>query len=1049
MGFLDLFRRRRDPAPVEQRAEWGSSAIPGPTEGAPGTYASTLAELRTAESSLQAVAVWSACDLIASVASQLPLDTYQRTSERPKQIPNGKLVEDPGGEGQGAQDWIYQYLMSKLLRGNTYGRQLSPDSRTGYPTQILLYHPDCVQGWRDRIDGQVRWYVEGRQVTDYKLWHRRSYPMPGVLLGMSPVGQHAVTIGQGMAAARFGLQFFTDGGVPGGILRNTETTVDQTLAAKVKAKWMAVMHGSREPAVLGKGWEWQGVSVNPEESQFLETQKYTSAQCARIFGPNVAEILGYETGGSMTYNTMVDRDMSFLKYTLNRWLVDLETTVFTPNLPKPQFVKFNRAALLSMDLLSRYRSYQLGIAAHILTPDEAREYEDRPPLTEEQKRELIELNVKAPSPGGEDSNPSTARASDAGPKEHRAQPGDDEDLDDAGPLDADSMALLAAIAELADEWAERAFDPIKHPRNPKGSPGGGRFRSMVDRLKDAIEAHVKDGKDGHPFDTFDREQLRRVAKARGISLKRGEDRDSIAAKLLDHIKGGGKDDGNAGETPPPKPAAKAKKKPAVEPAEPRLVELRAETHAAVADAVRALPDNDDGWRDIVQERRSATARIANKLSAAQRTHADAVQNREANRDVWVQLAGRRNPKVTSWETLKRYEPDLAAEWERHEGAAHNRYVQEAKKDLDAVQAAVDSANKQIEDLGGLKPDGSLPDGFKAPAGFFAADFEQVATWSRLTYPKDAAGVELPPPELVRMHEAVQRAGEAVHADIKTAIGNDPEIKRLIKARAAAVDESLRASPADRFAADARVREANRKIKARERELVKDGLDQLRPMGGQKLTNAKAMSAADLANYPGSAQLAPARGDWQDQLDETAAHLPDEWVRRANGSPLEVAMTDRAFHQDYGRDWRRPGGTMLMAMDAETGSSYYLGAFSSKASEVTYHETGHNMEANVPGLKALEFAYVRSKTTHNGQVEPTVKLKDLSNGGYRDDEVTYKDEFPNGYTGKTYENGDPANSPWEAFQVGLQQVFGRDEYGRYGDETLEHFVLGTMATLGRY
>lgn len=109
--------------------------------------------------------------------------------------------------------------------------------------------------------------------------------------------------------------------------------------------------------------------------------------------------------------------------------------------------------------------------------------------------------------------------------------------EDDDELDEQSLALLVALNELSDPTAGRAFDPAKHPRNPKGTPGGGRFRSMVDRLKDAIVEHQKGGGEGHPFDGFDREQLRRVAKARGIELKRGEDRDSIAQKLLDHLGG--------------------------------------------------------------------------------------------------------------------------------------------------------------------------------------------------------------------------------------------------------------------------------------------------------------------------------------------------------------------------------------------------------------------------------------------------------------------------------------------------------------------------------
>lgn len=96
--------------------------------------------------------------------------------------------------------------------------------------------------------------------------------------------------------------------------------------------------------------------------------------------------------------------------------------------------------------------------------------------------------------------------------------------------------LLTALAELAAE-ATRSWDPVKHPRNPKGSSGGGRFRSTVDRLKDAIQAHLDGDGDGDPFEGFSREQLRLAAKKRGISLERGEDRDSIAKKLLADLGG--------------------------------------------------------------------------------------------------------------------------------------------------------------------------------------------------------------------------------------------------------------------------------------------------------------------------------------------------------------------------------------------------------------------------------------------------------------------------------------------------------------------------------
>lgn len=134
------------------------------------------------------------------------------------------------------------------------------------------------------------------------------------------------------------------------------------------------------------------------------------------------------------------------------------------------------------------------------------------------------VSVQLQPPG---TQPKPVAAGGVGPKAPavtaaRAQEPDDFDDDEA------VEALIQALASF-DNPSERSFNEALHPRNPKGGPGGGRFRSLVDRIIDAIKGHKGDG---DPFDGFDREQLRKVAVKRGIKLDRGEPRDSIAKKLL-------------------------------------------------------------------------------------------------------------------------------------------------------------------------------------------------------------------------------------------------------------------------------------------------------------------------------------------------------------------------------------------------------------------------------------------------------------------------------------------------------------------------------------
>lgn len=365
---MSLFFRHR-----EQRNAFPEPPIPPPAS----TWSFGRVNLAQAETSLQKVAVWSAVDLIASLGSQLPIDVYQGTGGSQREVPKPKVLEDPSGEGYGLADWTYQYLMSLLLRGNTNGRIVARD-RLGLPSQIVLFHPDEVQGWRDLKTGLPQWRVGGETVTREEMWHQRAYVVPGRLMGLSPIAHHATTIGQGIAAARFGQQWFEDGAHPSGILSN-EQNLNKEQARTAKERFMAALRGTREPVVLGGSWKFQAIQVAPEESQFLETQKYTAAECARIYGPGVAEILGYETGGSMTYANVEQQGLNLLTYALDRWLVRTER-MFTALLPPGQFVKINRAALTRTDLLTRYKAHALSLQNRWAVPNEVRALEDMPPV---------------------------------------------------------------------------------------------------------------------------------------------------------------------------------------------------------------------------------------------------------------------------------------------------------------------------------------------------------------------------------------------------------------------------------------------------------------------------------------------------------------------------------------------------------------------------------------------------------------------------------------------------------------------------------------------
>lgn len=364
--------------------------IPANSEQGSGFISSARAAdtASTTEGAMQKIAIAASVNLLASVTTMLPVHQY--SGDRETKMPT--WMQDLGGDGHGLDDWLWMLIYSWALRGNAFGIILERDTVTGKPRQIQLQHPDDVAV--QQVDGVLRWYVRGTEVSRDRVWHRRIFPIPGAVRGRSPIAQHALTIGLGIASEQFGAQFFLDGGHPTGILQNKVKTLDATAARKVKRRFVASLRGSREPVVLGGDWDYKTIQVAPNESQFLETNNYTNAECARIFGPGMPEMLGYETGGSMTYANIEQRGLDLLTFTADPWLVRVER-VLSELLPNPQYIKLNRGALVRTDLLTRYQAHEIALRNRFQTVEEVRGMEDMGPMDQQQTQKWQEVGLPA------------------------------------------------------------------------------------------------------------------------------------------------------------------------------------------------------------------------------------------------------------------------------------------------------------------------------------------------------------------------------------------------------------------------------------------------------------------------------------------------------------------------------------------------------------------------------------------------------------------------------------------------------------------------------
>jgi HK97 family phage portal protein len=353
------------------------------------------------EGAMRSSAVWFCANKIAYSMAMMRPQTYRgpgpgdQAGVAAVKTPVPPVLSKPSAS-KGMFGWTYGEWISLQLRGNAWGLILDRD-RLGYPAQIELQHPDTVRV-RTLQGGQREIRVNNQVVDPAEVWHSAIHVMPGSDLGMSTIKYAAKMTRTAQAAEAFGLSYFEDGAHPSAILTNKNVNkINQPQAQRVKDTFMAATHGTREPVVMGGGWDYQQIQINPADSQFLQLMDAKGADICRYFGM-LPVMGGYGTpGGSLTYQNVEQSTLDFLTYPMTPWIIQHEEAL-TDLVPRGQYVKLDTSPLLRTDVLSRFTAYHMMIGSRMVTQDEARAMEDMPPLTDAQRAEVDALVMPLPPP---------------------------------------------------------------------------------------------------------------------------------------------------------------------------------------------------------------------------------------------------------------------------------------------------------------------------------------------------------------------------------------------------------------------------------------------------------------------------------------------------------------------------------------------------------------------------------------------------------------------------------------------------------------------------
>jgi HK97 family phage portal protein len=332
-------------------------------------------------SALQLLTVYGCNRFICDGISTLPVDALRDTDKGVVE------VSKPGWLSQPTVDldfiaWCTQVLTSLLMDGNAYCWVRR--TAAGDVDELVPLNPSAVSVRRER--GKRSYLVNGQPVDGYEILHIPGVMFPGSEKGLSPIEAARQTIGKGSSVEEFAARFFGQGLDMAGVVEipaGVDMTDDQ---AKAMANSLARRHSGKGkahlPGVLTAGATWKSTGVTNEQAQFLQTRgsRPRRSLVPVPHRPVRVRHVGRRGSGSITYANLEQRNARKVQVTFLPWIIRIENALSALIRQSNRYVKFNVNGLVRADLAGRYSSYQVGISSKFLTPNEARGWENLPPL---------------------------------------------------------------------------------------------------------------------------------------------------------------------------------------------------------------------------------------------------------------------------------------------------------------------------------------------------------------------------------------------------------------------------------------------------------------------------------------------------------------------------------------------------------------------------------------------------------------------------------------------------------------------------------------------
>jgi HK97 family phage portal protein len=207
------------------------------------------------------------------------------------------------------------------------------------------------------------------KTTTTDIQHLKLFPRAGYLRSLGPIDACNKDIAAALDLRNYAANWFGQAGIPTGILKS-DKPISSEDANEITERWHA-KQSERKVAVLGQGFEWQTVQLNPKDAMFTDVQIQQVQAIARLFGVPARLLLTGVDGSSDTYTNLQDENQVFYRHTIMAY-TDAISDALSECLPRGTRVEFNFEGLFKADMANRFAMYETAIRAGFMTTDEVR-----------------------------------------------------------------------------------------------------------------------------------------------------------------------------------------------------------------------------------------------------------------------------------------------------------------------------------------------------------------------------------------------------------------------------------------------------------------------------------------------------------------------------------------------------------------------------------------------------------------------------------------------------------------------------------------------------